>query len=400
MLWRADWLLSPGRAPLRDGWIRDDGNGRIAAVGGGPLPELAPGEEVRTFEGRALLPGLVNAHCHLELTGLEGKLKPGNAFPDWVRELQGATSGFKPEDYRRAAEDGIRKLLEGGATTVVDVGNTGQAGAALAESPLRAFAQVEVLGLDPAQAEERFERFRALAEARKSSERSGRFKSGLAPHAPYSNSPELMRRAQAYQKERGLPVTLHVAESREESELFASATGPLQEFCRGIYPAAPRHNSLSPVRWLESEGLLPDGALVVHCNYLSDADIEILARRQVTVVHCPSSHAYFGHKAFPFLRLRAAGVPVCLGTDSLASGESLSMLKQMRLFTEKHPELMMEEVLAMCTTVPAEALGLGGEIGRLQEGYAADFVAVSLGDEPGGEATKAQVVIGGVEIAS
>jgi cytosine/adenosine deaminase-related metal-dependent hydrolase len=394
MLWRAEWLLSPGRAPLRDGWLRTQ-NGRISAVGDGPPPPLEPGEEIRTFEGRAILPGLVNAHCHLELTGLEGKLKAGNAFPDWVRTLQGATSEFKPEDYRKAAEDGIRRLLEGGATTVVDVGNSGQAAVALSAGAIRSFACVEVLGLDPAQADERFERFRALAESVKPSER---FRPGLAPHAPYSNSPELMRRAQAYQKEHGLPVTLHVAESREEAELFATATGPLQEFCRGIFPGAPRHNSLSPVRWLESEGLLPDGALVVHCNYLSDADIEILARRQVTVVHCPSSHAYFGHKAFPFLKLRAAGVPVCLGTDSLASGNSLSMLEQMRLFTEKHPELMMEEVLAMCTTVPAEALGLGQEIGRLQEGYAADFVAMSLGDEPGAEPTPANLVVAGEEI--
>jgi cytosine/adenosine deaminase-related metal-dependent hydrolase len=184
-----------------------------------------------------------------------------------------------------------------------------------------------------------------------------------------------------------LPVTIHAAESREEAALFASASGPMQAFCKRIYPGAPEHRGTTPIRWLESEGLLPDGALIIHGNTLDDADMEILARRRATVVHCPSSHAFFGHPRFPYDALRAHGVLVCLGTDSLASADSLSMLEQMRLFSKNHPEAAEEEVLRMATEVGARALGLG-DVGKLEAGYQADFIAVEL-DPAGGAPTAA-----------
>lgn len=180
----------------------------------------------------------------------------------------------------------------------------------------------------------------------------------------------------------GLPHTLHAAESREEAELFASASGPMQEFCERIFPDAPRHHGTTPIRWLESRGLLPDGALIVHGNTLDDADLEILARRGATVVHCPSSHAFFGHPRFPYEKIRARGIPVCLGTDSLASGDSLSMLEQMRLFSENHPGVPPEDVLAMATTVAARALGAGDKIGLLKKGYRADFAVLETAGSP------------------
>jgi aminodeoxyfutalosine deaminase len=364
-------LFFPGDGPpIRDGWILVEG-GLIAGIGsGGGFPDGVP---VTRHPGCAILPGLVNLHCHLELTTLYDRLEAGKPFPTWVEQLRGYTAGLDDSNYRHAAQEGVRRLLAGGCTTVLDVGNTGAALPVLAESPLRAIGCVETLGLDPALAEPRF----ADAAARAArTQATGRFRPGVAPHAAYSMSPELLRRVIAEQRARGLPVTLHAAESREEAELFAHGTGPLAEYCRRIYPDAPRHKGTTPVRWLESEGLLPDGVILVHGNMLDEGDMDILARRGATVVHCPSSHRFFGHPRFPYEALRARGINVGLGTDSLASGDSLSMLEQMRLFSENYPEVPVEKVVAMATVNGARALGLK-DVGLLKPGYRADFAVAT-----------------------
>jgi cytosine/adenosine deaminase-related metal-dependent hydrolase len=387
MIFQADRLLTPGKPPLENGWLRVE-NGRITEIGSGSPP---PGPS-RRFDGCTLLPGLINAHCHLELTSLENQLQPGKIFPEWVKDLQGAAAEWTLPNYRTAAEDGIRRLLRGGCTTVLDVGNTGEALKALSTAPLRAFACIEALGLDPAHAGSRLDNAESLARA---AEATDRFHPGLAPHAPYSCSVELLRGVIDHQVTRRLPVTIHAAESREEAELFASASGPMQEFCTRIYPGSPAHRGTTPVQWLESEGLLPDGTLIIHGNTLNDKDMEILARRKATVVHCPSSHAFFGHPRFPYEKLRAHGIPVCLGTDSLASGDSLSMLDQLRLFSENYPDVAKDEVLRMATVVAAQALGLG-DVGKLEAGYQADFIAVKPSEIAGGEVEA--TIVGGAAV--
>ena len=350
---------------------------RITATGSAPdFPADVPGDAVRRYEGCALLPGLVNLHCHLELTTLHDRLDRGKPFPVWVEQLRGYTAGLDDADYRRAARVGVERLIAGGCTTVLDVGNTGDALPVLAEGPLRAFACVETLGLDPKLAETRAGHAAALAARTPPSER---FRPGVAPHAAYSTSPALLRRVLESQRARGLPVTIHAAESREEAELFARGTGPLADYCRRIYAGAPRRRDTTPVRWLESEGLLPDGVVLVHGNLLDEADMDLLARRNATVVHCPSSHAFFGHPRFPYEALRARGINVGLGTDSLASGDSLSMLEQMRLFSERYPDVPLADVTALATVNGARALGLK-DTGLLKAGYRAEFVTVPLKD--------------------
>lgn len=376
MILQADWLWDPGAPPIRNGWIRVEGS-LIAAIGSGGNPaELPAGEPVRRLDGCVLLPGLINAHCHLELTTLSGRLDRGKPFPTWVEQLRGYTAGLTNPDYRRAAREGVRLLLAGGCTAVLDVGNTGDALPVLAAGPLRAIGCIEILGLDPALAGRR-----AAAGISKSTSvpATERFRSGVAPHAAYSCSPELIAAARRHQTDQSLPFTIHAAESREESELFASSTGPLAEYCRRIHAEAPRHRDTTPVQWLEREGLLPDGALIIHGNLLDDTDLDILARRGAAVVHCPSSHAFFGHPRFPLERLRARGIPVCLGTDSAASGDSLSMLEQVRLFRATYPEVSADDALAMATVNAAKALGWGGRLGSLRAGYAADVIAVRTG---------------------
>jgi len=376
---QADWLFPGDAPPVREGWIRIE-DGVITATGDpADLPRGSTAGALRRHEGCALLPGLVNLHCHLELTTLHDRLTPGQAFPQWVEQLRGYTAGLDAADYHHAARVGVERLVAGGCTTVLDVGNTGEALGVLNDvrlSPLRAYACVETLGLDPAYAGARYDSAAAKADGRAADDR---FHPGVAPHAAYSMSAELLRRVINHQRARGLPLTIHAAESREEAELFASGTGPLAEYCRRVYPEAPRHRNTTPVRWLESEGLLPDGVILVHGNTLDAADMDLLARRNATVVHCPSSHRFFGHPRFPYEELRARGINVGLGTDSLASGDSLSMGEQMRLFAESYPEVSTEEVLRLATINGARALGLK-DVGLLKPGWKADVAVIRLED--------------------
>jgi cytosine/adenosine deaminase-related metal-dependent hydrolase len=374
MIYQAS-LLYPGDGPaIPDGWIEVQGGVIVATGCAADLPPNTPADAIHRLSDRVLMPGLVNLHCHLELTTLHDRLTPGKPFPTWVEQLRGYTAGLDADDYRHAAHVGVERLIAGGCTTVLDVGNTGEALDVLAQSSLRSFPCVETLGLDPHYAPSRFEAARALS---LKSGGTDRFKPGLAPHAAYSMSTELLRRVMDDQRSSGLPVTIHAAESREEAELFASGTGPLAEYCRRIFADAPHHFGTSPVRWLESEGLLPDGLILVHGNMLDETDMEILARHHATVVHCPSSHAFFGHPRFPYERLRAHGINVGLGTDSLASGDSLSMWEQMRLFSNAYPDVPMEDVVAMATINGAKALGLS-DVGLLKAGWKADLAISTL----------------------
>ena len=376
MIYQADWLLPMDDAPLLRGWMKVEG-GRVVAMGSEAA--LPPDVEVQQFPGCVLLPGFINAHCHLELTALKNRIPAGKSFPVWVEELRGLTTGLSSEDYRQSVKEGISLLLRGGATTVIDVGNTGDALSVLSESPMRSFALVETLGLDPSLAESRSEHAASLANQLAN---TARFRTGVALHAAYSCSRDLLVKVNAFQKERKLPVSIHAAESAEEAELFSSASGSLQKYCRSIFPEAPEHWATSPLRWLEENLLLQEGALVIHGNHLYERDLEILLRRKSTVVHCPSSHAFFGHKAFPYAELRQRGIPVCLGTDSLASGDSLSMLDQIRMFRKNFSEVTAQKALRMATTVAARALKMPRELGVLGPRYRADFIAVRTKTSP------------------
>ncbi len=375
MYYQADWLLTLDAPPLPGGWLRVAGD-RLAAIG--TPAELPSGAEVTRFSGCALLPGLINLHAHLELTSLQGRLPAGIAFSAWVRALRAATAGYTHDDYLDAARHGIAQLLRGGCTSVVDVGNTGAALQALTESPLRAWPLVEVLGLNPAAAMEKMQAAQALIDGLRPAPLQS---PGVAAHSAYACSRELLLAVADDQRRRGQPFSLHAAESGEERDLFASGAGGLREFCRSIYPQAPAHHHTSALQYLDDIGMKPNRPLIIHANYATEDDTQWLARVEATVVHCPGSHAFFVHAPFPWEHLRRHGIPVCLGTDSLASGDSLSMLDQLRAFHRKFP-VTAEEAIRMATVYAARALGRSRDLGILVPGYQADFIAVTARASP------------------
>ena len=379
MLLRARIVLPVTAPPVEDGAVLVS-QGRIRAVGRwedlrtsgtGPVTDL--GEVV-------LLPGLVNAHCHLDYTNLAGRLRPPRAFPDWIKAILSAKAEWAYSDFAASWLAGANQLLDSGTTTV---GNIEAVRELLTDcrsaTPLRVHSFLEMTGVRSGRNPDAIlhETLRAIHSLDPG---PGGF--GLSPHAPYSTTPTLLRLTAAAVVSEGWRTTTHVAESLAEFEMFMYRRGPMFEW---MEPQRPMEDCGlgSPVQHLERCGLLGPRHVAVHVNYLWHGDAERLARSGTHVAHCPNSHTYFGHQRFPREQLQAAGVNVCLGTDSLASTLTdrahparLSMLSELRELLARDATLAPANALAMATLNGARALGLSGDVGELGAGARADAIAI------------------------
>ncbi len=391
---RAQWALPVDAPPIHDAAILIDADGRIAAVGAdGDIP--APVDALNFDLGTAtLLPGLVNTHTHLELTGMADQA-PEDAFRDWIQTIRRIKEARTPEDFLAAARRGVRDCWAGGVTTIADTGDSGSVVRALSELGGSGIGYQEVFGPHPDSLDESMRALERRVE-QLGAFSGGRVRLGVSPHAPYTVSGPLYSKAAAWARERVLPIAVHIAESREESEFVTRRTGPFAEAWeeRGI-PLLddPRHqsptpNPQSPVHWLDSHGVLGPDTMCIHAIQLSAADIELLALRSVSVAHCPLSNARHGHGRAPLAALRRAGIRVGLGTDSVASVGRLDLFSEARA-ARALGALSADEALALCTLDGARALGLQSEIGTLTVGKWGDVIAVATGGTPAGSLTSA-----------
>jgi aminodeoxyfutalosine deaminase len=324
-----------------------------------------------------LLPGLVNAHCHLDYTDMAGQFRPTGSFTDWIKLITTSKAGWSYADYAQSWLRGAQMLLHTGTTTVADIEAVPDVWNA---TPLRVFSFLEMTGITGrrqphAILQEAVDKITSLPAAR------GRI--GLSPHAPYSTVPELLRLSAKTARERSWRLTTHVAESAQEFEMFTHGHGEMFDWLRRNQRDASDCGGRSPVQHLGRNGLLAENLLAVHANYLGRNDASLLGRQKVSVVHCPRSHDYFGHQPFPREELAAAGVNLCLGTDSLATTRKhrgqpmeLNLFEEMRAFAANHPALSPENILQMATLNGARALGMAGQIGGLSENAFADLIAV------------------------
>lgn len=325
----------------------------------------------------ALLPGLINAHCHLEYSDLAGEFLPPRHFSDWLKLIVTAKGVRTDADFATAWQRGAKMLLRTGTTTVADI-------AALPEilpqpTPLRVFSFLEMTGVKSRQPPTQIV---ATAAAKIKSLRATGQLAGFSPHSPYSTTSDLLRRTAKIARQNRWRVTTHVAESSEEFEMFTHARGKLFDWLHGQRDCSDCGQG-SPVQHLARSGLLGANFLAVHANYLAPGDAHLLARKKSSVVHCPRSHSFFGHPKFPFKELAAAGVNVCLGTDSLASIETklkepleLNLFSEMRSFARKHRDTPAGTILQMTTLKSAKALGLAGRLGEISPGAFADLIAI------------------------
>lgn len=378
--YHAAWVLPVVSEPLRNATVVEEG-GRIVYVGPrGSAPD--GGEDVELGEVM-LLPGLVNAHCHLELTAMRGFLD-GLAFRDWIVRLTAARRAIlTPGMLLDAARLGIDEGLRHGVTTFADTGDTGAGFDAMLERGVRGVCYREVFGPDPAQCDEAI-----AALATKVAEMRQRVTPlvavGVSPHAPYTVSDALFRATALFAQQLGLPLAVHIAESTMERDLVVQGAGVFAEGlrARGIH-VAPR--ARTPIALLDSLGVLQARALLIHCVHVDADDIGAIARHGCAVAHCPASNAKLGHGIAPLAALLAAGITVGIGTDSVASNDRMDLLEEARLATlmasareARHDAVGAVRALELATLGGARALGLANEIGSLGVGKAADLAAFAI----------------------
>jgi cytosine/adenosine deaminase-related metal-dependent hydrolase len=373
---RARIVLPLTQPPIEDGAVLVK-RGLIEKVGKWKDLQREDGARSLDLGEVVLLPGLVNAHCHLDYSGMR-IARGGKSFTQWAQTIIKEKSDWDIADYRKSWVRGARMLAATGTTTVADIEAVPQLLPwAWKQTPLRVFSFLEMTGVAsgcrPAQ---------ILSEALKHSsrltieDRRSKIENiGLSPHALYSTVPELLRLIA--RRSRKLRVTMHVAESTEEMAMFSRRKGELFEWLSRVRDMSDC-GGVTPVEAVRRAGLLGPNFLAVHANYLTNDDVAILTRSKASVVHCPSSHAYFGHARFPYEKLARAGVNLCVGTDSMASmrERELNMLTEMQQFARIHPNVLPAKVLCMATLNGARALGMEGKIGELKRGAFADLIAI------------------------
>lgn len=369
MLIRADAVLTMDEAVAFRGAVRVQGDS-ISAVGAELEPE--PGEEVVELGRAILMPGLINAHCHLDYTALRGAIFSGTPFTQWIRRINALKKNFGPEDILASIREGFRLLAESGCTTVFNIESYPDLMLRLERPPLRTWWFLELIDVRT-----RLDHEAMLAGALQFFESRPDWRGGfgLSPHAPYTASVELYRLARHCSEALGMPFTTHIAESVEEQEMFLYGEGPLAEFLAELGRPMDDCGQGSALSHLLEHGLLNERCLAVHLNYLQHYDDLLLRRQPLHVVHCPKCHAYFGHARFPLERLVEAGCTISLGTDSLASNDTLDLRAEIRQARRNYGQIAPMEWLHMVTTRPARAIGMEGRLGVIRPGACADLVA-------------------------
>jgi len=366
----ARWVFPVDSPPLERGVITvaDD---KIVAVQAHGRPSVG-----LDLGDAAVLPGLVNAHTHLDLSAMRGLAPPTPHFTDWLRQVIAHRRNRTPEQVQADVRAGLAECLRFGTTLLGDISGDGGSWDVLAAAPVRSVVFCEMLGLP----EERVEAARVAATswvvAHSATPNS---RPGVSPHAPYSVHVNLFNKANELGQEFHIPVATHLGETAAELQLLRQHTGPFAEFLQELGVWEPEGLVSSEMHALRHCCRSNVRTLFVHGNYLPPTAV---VPRSGTIVYCPRTHAAFGHPPHPFREFLARGVRVAVGTDSLASNPDLDVLAEIRFLHRLYPDVPGATLLRMATLSGAEALGWADETGSLTPGKSADLVVVPLrGDD-------------------
>ncbi len=382
-LYTADWVLPISSAPIRDGAVLVH-HGRIEFVGAASTVTIAAGAvRTVTLGNAALMPGLVNAHSHLELTLLRGFLE-GLDFRQWLRTLTTVRRELMSDDVLLdASRAGIREALRNGITCLADTTDSGAPLIAMREYGVRGVGYLEVFGPDPAQCAGAIAQLEARVLAARAQD-TALVRVGVSPHAPYTVSRDLFTATAALSRRESLPMAVHVAESPAEMRFVRDGEGPFADQLRArTIAVAPQAES--PIALLDEAGVLAAQPVLIHVIQADDRDLQRIADAGASIVHCPISNAKLGHGIAPLDRMLAHGIRTGLGTDSVASNDRMDLLGEARQATLLHalragtPDaLSAHAALALATRGGADALGLGSRVGTLDVGKDADLAAFAL----------------------
>ncbi|HUQ87413.1 MAG TPA: amidohydrolase family protein [Vicinamibacterales bacterium] len=370
--YRAAWVCPIDQPPIKDGIVATE-RGRIMGVG----KPIAP-TGLKELGNVALMPGLVNAHTHLELSWLRDRVPPASKFTDWVKTLfaiRGRPDGSMSAAQIAMIDDAIVEVKSSGTVAVGDISNSLASAGPMRKAGLDGVIFHELLGFK--------ERDGALIESTREM-RAAATATGarvaLAPHAPYSTSPELFRAIRAAVKELSCPLlSVHLGESAEEVEFLEAGTGPWRGMLEMI--GAWRDDwpipNCDPVSYLDRQGVLDDKTLVVHGVQFDDRALARLTGIGATLVTCPRSNHWVGVGYPPIERFYESGVKLAVGTDSLASVEDLNLFSELKTMRSLAPNVPASKILESATLTGARALGLG-DLGSLTPGKRAQMIVVEL----------------------
>ena len=392
IVYTVKWLLPVVSPPVADAAVAME-HGRIAAAGrrSDVLEQAGADAEVRDLGDAVLMPGLVNAHTHLELSWMGAAPPEAGDYMTWLNDFVRKRSRVDEAAARQAAERTVEQALARGTVAVGDVSNEIWTASILARTPLFGIVFHELLGFPTSVAE------RLLDEAASSldsieadadvAQAGERLRVVLTPHAAHSTSAALLKALGGRARAAQAPLSIHVAESEAEVRFLHDGSGPFREFLveRGKWDDSWTPPGHSPVEHLDRLGVLSPRTLAVHCVQVGRQDLSKLQARGVTVVTCPRSNRRLGVGTAPVPRLLGAGIPVALGSDSLASAPDLDLFAEISALRQEHPGLAPAAILRMATLNGARALGLADELGSVERGKRGALVLVPLaepGDDP------------------
>lgn len=412
---QAEWVLPISGPPLRWGCVRVRA-GRIEAVEPGDPPRSERDPRRVVLRGAVLMPGLINAHCHLELSQWNRPLAVRQEFRNWVPEV---VAFRRSPEYRpgEAVPAGLAESLRQGTVWIGDIlpaallalgpDGCGEVGRSPMLGPcpgVTSFLEIVApLGKGAGEIAALVESHQRLCEARG-------WQLGLSPHAPYTIPLGVLEAIAEQSRRLRLPVAMHLGEPAEERRLLQHGDGPLRAMLEQLSAFAPQQFP-GGIDWSDYLARLNDvpRLLVIHGNHLDGATLRRLAAMgNATVIYCPRTHRRFHEAAYPMASYREAGIPVAVATDSRATAPNLSLWDELRAARDACPDLSPKELLEMATVIPARALGVDREIGTLEPGKRADLTAVTVpedADDPyaavlRSTATVAQVWIAGQPAAT
>ena len=392
IIYCAPWVLPVSSSSIEEGAVAVDAE-RIVGVGARTeIVERFPDATAAHFDQAVILPGLVNAHTHLELTAMRGFLeKEEGDFFAWLKKLTVARlERMNADDLHVSAAWGACEAARAGITCVGDASDSGLTTMrAVREVGLRGVVFQESFGPDPRFAKQNFEKLQTKVLELREVE-TPLVKVGVSPHAPYTVSAPQLELITEFATLEKLPLMMHAAESAAEDQLLREGLGLFAEGLakRGIEWRAP---GTSTIQYLEQLGVLNTRPLLTHCIRVDEADVETMAEMNSRIAHCPKSNAKLGHGHAPLSRFIEKGIAVGLGSDSVASNNTCDILEETRfaaLFSRaacaengrdsEHGMIDSREALTLATLGGARSLGLESQVGELREGLQADFTVLSL----------------------
>jgi cytosine/adenosine deaminase-related metal-dependent hydrolase len=377
MIYTCRWLLPIDGPPIEHGWIEIEHN-RIRGLGRG-VPPARPHD----LGDVALLPGLVNAHTHLELSWMAGLVPPAESMDAWIRallKLRRAGPPGGPEQVLRAARDAAATMAKTGTVLVGDITNSLISPRVLADAGLGGVVFHELLGFDAADPALMVKRASAQVEAEAAAVAHAHtpIHATVVAHAPYSVSPALFREIASHASD--VPLAVHLGESPEEIEFLRTGQGPMRALLEtlGVWTELWPVPACDPVEYMRRVGYLQRGMLAVHAVHLTDEALATLAEAEAVVVTCPRSNLWVGAGMPRVAHFYAAGLTVAIGTDSLASVATLNLFDELAELRRLAPDVTAASLLDSATRAGAEALGFGSSFGTLTPGKRAALVAVDV----------------------